>query len=83
MKKLILILTMVVALSCNAMAFAVGEDFLDERHSQVVTLSGESDIPKLERWPKRTKRRNHRCFRKDFSKYVKKRKKNSRIYRQV
>ena len=48
MKKLILILTMVVALSCNAMAFAVEEDFLDERHSQVVTLSGESDIPKLE-----------------------------------
>ena len=66
MKKLILILTMVVALSCNAMAFAVEEDFLDERHSQVVTLSGESDIPKLE-----------------TSKYVKKRKKNSRIYRQV
>lgn len=48
MKKIILILTMVVALSCNAMAFAVEEDFLDERHSQVVTLSGESDIPKLE-----------------------------------
>ena len=48
MKKIILILTMVVALSCNAMAFAVEEDFLDERHSQVVTLSGESDRPKLE-----------------------------------
>ena len=45
---IVLILTMVVALSCNAMAFAVEEDFLDERHSQVVTLSGESDIPKLE-----------------------------------
>ena len=48
MKKIILILTMVVALSCHSMAFAVEEDFLDERHSQVVTLSGESDIPKLE-----------------------------------
>ena len=47
MKKLILILTMVVALSCNAMAFAVEEDFLDERHSQVVTLSGESVYERL------------------------------------
>lgn len=48
MKKLILILTMVVALSCNTMTFAVEEDFFDEGHSQVVAVSGEDDRPRIE-----------------------------------
>ena len=49
MKKLILILTMVVALSCNMMTFATEENSLDERHSQIVTVSGDrGDTPKAE-----------------------------------
>mgnify|MGYP004652187891 CR=1 FL=1 len=48
MKKLILILTMVVALSCNAMTFAVEENSFDEGHSQVVAVSGEDDRPRIE-----------------------------------
>ena len=48
MKRLFLILTMVIALSCNAMAFAVKEDTTNERHSQAVTLSGENNMPSLE-----------------------------------
>ena len=48
MKKLILSLTMVVALSCNAMTFAVEENSFDEGHSQVVAVSGEDDRPRIE-----------------------------------
>lgn len=48
MKKLMLILTMVVALACSTMTFAVEEDLLSDRHTEITTVSGESDRPKMQ-----------------------------------